>query len=106
MFDPRDLDTTGLLREILLELQSIRQLLEEQAPAEVTISQSIVVPEEPIKKWRIKLDPMAAMRGGADGFLRANPNVHELLSQSQEAMSGALVLIYKGKFIDGAEEVI
>lgn len=33
MFDPRDLDERGLLLNILQELQSIRYLLEEQAPA-------------------------------------------------------------------------
>lgn len=38
--------------------------------------------------------------------MRANPNVHELLSQYQDAALGSYVVTYMGKFIQGAEEVI
>lgn len=99
--DPRDLDTNGLLREILLELQSIRQLLE---PTIVESKVEIAAPEpvREVKKWRYALEPWKA---DVSAFFRANPNVHEVLNQFQEMASGRTIVTYRGYHIEGAEEV-
>jgi hypothetical protein len=49
VIDPRDLDTNGLLREILCELQSIRVLLEEHTSVRILPQPPVspIVPQFP-----------------------------------------------------------
>lgn len=103
MFDPRDLDERGLLLSILQELQSIRQLLEEQAPAEVTISQAISVPEpepEPARRWKTSLGFMMTL----DQFM-AQPEVDSVVQSFHDAAFGGLRVVYMGRKLPDAEEV-
>lgn len=100
--DPRDLDERGLLLAILFELQCIRQLLE---PTNISVEQKVevVAPPAADKTYRLKMDGVRFLGLGPQQLAAAVPG--EVLSLSQDPVSGCYVATYRGQFVEGAEEV-
>lgn len=100
--DPRDLDTTGLLREILFELQCIRQLLE---PTKISVEQKVevVAPPAADKVYRLKLDGVRFLGLGPQQLAAQVPG--EIINLSQDPVNGCYTATYRGQFVEGAEEV-